>query len=74
MKKIISTLAALALAVGYVGAQDLTEITEMYNSGAEAIAAGDKEGALKSFEQAYERRRSRRRRRRDCGELQERYP
>lgn len=54
MKKIISTLAAMALAVGYVGAQDLTEITEMYNSGAEAIAAGDKEGALKSFEQAYE--------------------
>ena len=54
MKKIISTLAALALAVGYVCAQDLTEITEMYNSGAEAIAAGDKEGALKSFEQAYE--------------------
>lgn len=54
MKRIISTLAALALAVGYVGAQDLTEITEMYNSGAEAIAAGDKEGALKSFEQAYE--------------------
>ena len=54
MKKIISTLAALALAVGYVGAQDLTKITEMYNSGAEAIAAGDKEGALKSFEQAYE--------------------
>ena len=53
MKKIISTLAALALAAGYVGAQDLTEITEMYNSGAEAIAAGDKEGALKSFEQAY---------------------
>ena len=43
MKKIISTLAALALAAGYVGAQDLTEITEMYNSGAEAIAAGDKE-------------------------------
>ena len=54
MKKIISTLAALALAAGYVGAQDLTEITEMYNSGAEAIAAGDKEGALKSFKQAYE--------------------
>ena len=54
MKKIISTLAALALAVGYVGAQDLAEITEMYNSGAEAIAAGDKEGALKSFEQAYD--------------------
>ena len=54
MKKIISTLAALALAAGYAGAQDLTEITEMYNSGAEAIAAGDKEGALKSFEQAYE--------------------
>ena len=54
MKKIISTLAALALAAGYVGAQDLTEITEMYNSGAEAIAAGDKEGALKSFEQSYE--------------------
>ena len=54
MKKIISTLAALALAAGYVGAQDLTEITEMYNSGAEAIAAGEKEGALKSFEQAYE--------------------
>lgn len=54
MKKIISTLAALALAAGYVGAQDLAEITEMYNSGAEAIAAGDKEGALKSFEQAYE--------------------
>lgn len=54
MKKIISTLAALALAVGYVGAQDLAEITEMYNSGAEALAAGDKEGALKSFEQVYD--------------------
>ncbi len=54
MKKIIATFAALVLAFGYVSAQDLAEITEMYNSGAAAIAAGDKEGALKSFEQAYE--------------------
>ena len=52
MKKIFATIASFALALGIVNAQDLAEITEIYNSGAAAITAGDKEGALKSFEQA----------------------
>ena len=52
MKKIFATIASFALALGIVNAQDLAGITEIYNSGAAAITAGDKEGALKSFEQA----------------------
>ena len=52
MKKIFATIASFALALGIVNAQDLAELTEISNSGAAAITAGDKEGALKSFEQA----------------------
>ena len=54
MKKLIATLAALAVALGAAFAQDLAAVTETYNAGAEALSAGDKEGALKSFEKALE--------------------
>ena len=47
-----ATLAALAVALGAAYAQDLAAVTELYNAGAEAVSAGDKTGALKSFEQA----------------------
>lgn len=54
MRKIITSVAAIAFAFGSLSAQDLAEITEIYNAGAAAIAAGEKESALSSFEQAYE--------------------
>ena len=52
MKKLIVTLAALAVAFGSAFAQDLAAVTEIYNAGAEAVSAGEKENALKSFEEA----------------------
>lgn len=52
MKKILATVATLSLAVLSIHAQDMAQITEIYNNGANAIAAGDKTGALASFEQA----------------------
>ena len=52
MKKLIATIAAFAVALGAAFAQDLAAVTELYNAGAEAVSAGDKAGALKSFEQA----------------------
>ena len=52
MKKLIVTLAALAVAFGSAIAQDLAAVTEIYNAGAEAVSAGEKENALKSFEEA----------------------
>ena len=52
MKKLIVTLAALAVAFGSTFAQDLAAVTEIYNAGAEAVSAGEKENALKSFEEA----------------------
>ena len=51
MKRLIVTLAALAVALGSAFAQDLAAVTELYNAGAEAIAI-NKENALKSFEEA----------------------
>ena len=51
MKKLIASVAALVVALGAAYAQDLAAVTEIYNAGAAAIAT-DKEGALKSFEQA----------------------
>lgn len=51
MKKIFASIAALVIALGAANAQDLAQITEIYNAGAAAIST-DKEGALKSFEQA----------------------
>jgi len=52
MKKLIVTLSALTLAFGVAFAQDLASVTEIYNAGAEAVTSGDKDSALKSFEQA----------------------
>ena len=54
MKKLIATIAALVVALGAAWAQDLAAVTELYNAGAEAVSAGDKASALKSFEQALE--------------------
>lgn len=51
MKKFIATLATIVVALGSAFAQDLAAVTELYNSGAEAIST-DKAGALKSFEAA----------------------
>lgn len=53
MKKIIASLAAMVLAAGFVGAQNISEVTEIYNNGAAALASGDKGAALKAFEEAY---------------------
>ena len=52
MKKIFVTIAAVVLAAGVAFAQDLSQVTELYNSAAEALNAGEKESALASFEQA----------------------
>ena len=51
MKKIIATVAAVVIALGSAYAQDLAQITEMYNNGAAAIST-DKAAALSYFEQA----------------------
>ena len=51
MKKLIATLAALTLALVAAWAQDLAAVTDLYNSGAEAVQT-DKAAALKTFEQA----------------------
>ena len=51
MKKLIATIAALTLALVAAWAQDLAAVTELYNSGAEAVQT-DKAAALKAFEQA----------------------
>ena len=54
MKKIIASIAALVLALSAANAQDLAQVTEIYNNGAAALSSGEKENALKSFEQALE--------------------
>ena len=54
MKKIIVILAALSVSFGMAQAQSLEEITDLYNTGASMLTSGDKELALKAFEQAYE--------------------
>ena len=51
MKKLIATIAALTLALAAAWAQDLAAVTDLYNSGAEAVQT-DKAAALKTFEQA----------------------
>ena len=55
MKKIIASLAAVVFAAGLVGAQDFAGITEIYNNCAASLTAGDKAGALASFEEALEK-------------------
>ena len=52
MKKIILTLASLALSFALVSAQDLTSATEKFNQGAEQLQNGDKTAALASFQEA----------------------
>ncbi len=51
MKKLLASIAAFVVALGSAFAQDLAAVTEIYNAGAAAVST-DKEGALKSFEQA----------------------
>ena len=50
MKKIFASIAAVVLALSSVQAQDLAQITEIYNTGAASLTSGDKETALKAFE------------------------
>ena len=54
MKKVLVSVCALfaALAIGF--AQDVNEATDLYNHGAEAIALGDKTGAMDYFQKAYD--------------------
>lgn len=54
MKKVISTLIAAALCMGFAFAQDLNQATDTYNNGATALSTGDKAGALNYFTQALE--------------------
>ena len=51
MRKIFASFAALVIALGSINAQDLGQITEIYNTAAATIST-DKASALKSFEQA----------------------
>lgn len=52
MKRAIATIAAIAFAVTALHAQDLGEITEIYNNGAAALTNGEKASALESFQKA----------------------
>ena len=52
MKKIVLFLAAALLTAGLVSAQDLESATSTYNAGAEALQLGNKEDALKYFQDA----------------------
>lgn len=52
MKKIVSLLAAAAMAVSVAFAQDINEVTDMFNYGNEALSVGDKESALEHFQNA----------------------
>jgi len=52
MKKILASIATISLAVLSLQAQDMAQITEIYNNGANALSAGEKTSALEAFEQA----------------------
>jgi len=54
MKKLIMTIAAIALAAGMSFAQDMSEITEIAKQGQEAFQNGDKAEALNLFNKALE--------------------
>ena len=54
MKKLIMTIAAIALAAGLSFAQDMSEITEIAKQGEEAFQNGDKAEALNLFTKALE--------------------
>ena len=52
MKKIIATIAAIVLAAGASFAQDMAELTEVYNAAAAQLEEGNKAGALENFNKA----------------------
>lgn len=52
MKKVIATIATVILAASLAQAQDLAEITEIYNGGAASLQSGDKNAALEAFNKA----------------------
>lgn len=54
MKRFFVTIAAVVLAASVSFAQDLAQVTELFNAGATALESGEKEAALASFEQALE--------------------
>lgn len=53
MKKILLGACALFAALSLGFAQDVNEATDLYNNGANALALGDKAGALEYFQKAY---------------------
>ena len=54
MKKVLVSVCALFAALSLGFAQDVNEATDLYNHGAEAIALGDKTGAMEYFQKAYD--------------------
>jgi len=54
MKKVILTLASIAMTVAMAMAQDLESATNLFNSAAEQLNAGNKTEALAGFKQALE--------------------
>lgn len=50
MKKFISVLATLAVAVFAANAQDLATVTDLYNAGATALSSDQNESALATFQ------------------------
>ena len=52
MKRIILLMAAIGLSFGVMSAQHLATATSTFNSGAEALAANNKTGALEYFQKA----------------------
>lgn len=52
MRKIIATIAAIALATGFAAAQDLASVTELFNTAATSLNDGNKSAALEQFNNA----------------------
>lgn len=52
MKKIFATIAAIVLAAGAAFAQDMAELTELYNTAATQLSEDNKAGALENFNKA----------------------
>ena len=54
MKKLLLTLIITVSTMGFAAAQDLGQVTEMYNAAAVLLSEGNKADALAKFEQALE--------------------
>ena len=52
MKRLIITAATILATAFAVSAQDLSEVTEIYNNGAAALNSGDKAAAMTAFQKA----------------------